>query len=35
MAALQDARKRTGGESPLSVDLRFADLVILGWEEAP
>jgi hypothetical protein len=34
MAALEDARKRAPGRSPLSVDLRFDDLVILGWEGA-
>jgi hypothetical protein len=34
MAALQDARDRVGDAWPISVDLRFADLVILGWEEA-
>lgn len=32
MAALHDARDRAEGRWPLSVDLRFASLVILGWE---
>ena len=32
MAALQDARERADGRWPRSVDLRFANLVILGWE---
>lgn len=33
MAALHDARDRADGRWPLSVDLRFANLVILGWED--
>ena len=33
MAALKDARERTEDRWPRSVDLRFANLVILGWED--
>lgn len=32
MAALEDARSRSGDRLPLKVDLRFEDLVVLGWE---
>jgi hypothetical protein len=35
MAALEDARARNEGRLPRKVDLRFADLVVLGWEGEP